>query len=140
MLELDVNQDLLATRQRLDEALFARIAREVFQEHPVDGLIAVRFVSEPEMQMLNRMYRGKDSVTDVLSFSYMHDSGDLLGDVALSYEQAQRQAQGDVGHELLMLIVHGILHVLGYDHERAQDAQKMFPLQDRLVDTIILHV
>lgn len=140
MLELDVNQDVLTQEQRLDEALFTRIATEVFSELGIDGTIAVRFVPEAEMQRLNRMYRGKDSVTDVLSFSYMHDPGDLLGDVALSYEQAKRQANGEVSHELIMLTVHGILHVLGYDHEEAKDARVMFPLQDRLVDTILLCV
>ena len=137
MLQLDVNQNFLTQEQRLDEALFARIAAEVSSELSIDGVIALRFVPDEEMQRLNRMYRGKDSVTDVLSFSYMHDPGELLGDLALSYEQAKRQAEGDVLHELVMLTVHGVLHVLGYDHEEPADAKEMFPLQDRLVDTIL---
>lgn len=87
------------------------------------------------------MYRSKDTVTDVLSFSYIGQTtgeSDQLGDIVISVDQAKRQSQdGDLELELADLIIHGILHVLGYDHEQAKDAKEMFPLQDRLVKNLL---
>ncbi len=61
-----------------------------------------------------------------------------LGDVLISYPQAVRQAEeGDVELEIADLFVHGVLHILGYDHEVAEDADVMFPLQDKLVAEIL---
>ena len=80
---------------------------------------------------LNRDYRGKDRPTDVLSFS-QREEGDpddpVLGDVIISIERAQEQAD-ERGHalgvELALLLVHGILHLLGYDHEEEEEAEEM---------------
>jgi probable rRNA maturation factor len=58
--------------------------------------------------------------------------------VLISYPQAERQAEdGDIELELADLLVHGILHLMGHDHERAEDADKMFPLQDAIVAEIL---
>lgn len=105
------------------------------------GRIHIHVVSEEEIRRLNRMYRGKDRVTDVLSFP----SGDLpvfgeLGDILVCAAQAERQAEGDMVLELTDLLVHGTLHLLGYDHETPQDAEKMFPLQDAIVAQILRSV
>ncbi len=137
MIELDVNQDILPEDRRLPADLFEKIAIQINDHIQEKGTVAVTFLAEDEMQRFNRMYRGKDAVTDVLSFSYMHEPGDLLGDVALSYEQAARQAAGSVKDELAMLTVHGILHVFGHDHEDPADAKIMFPLQDKIVDDVL---
>ena len=80
---------------------------------------------------LNRDYRGKDKPTDVLSFS-QREEGDpqdpMLGDVIISIERAKAQA-GDHGNsvsaEISLLLVHGILHLLGYDHEEDEEAEAM---------------
>ena len=99
------------------------------------GEVSVAVVSDRRVRALNRQFRGKDAVTDVLSFAsgFPVQSGEL-GDVLISYAQALRQSEdGDVELECVDLVVHGILHVLGYDHERAEDADVMFPLQDRIV-------
>jgi len=76
---------------------------------------------DPEIHSLNRQYRGKDKPTDVLSFPLADELHPfLLGDVVISVETATRQAQRR-GHslreELQILLIHGILHLLGYDHE-----------------------
>jgi probable rRNA maturation factor len=78
-------------------------------------------VTDPEIHSLNRQYRGKDKPTDVLSFPLADAlQSFLLGDVVISIETAARQAQ-QRGHslreELQILLIHGILHLLGYDHE-----------------------
>lgn len=142
MIELQVDQHVLKKADRLDEAVFRKLMRRI-EENALDsvleGSITLSFVSDVEIQRLNRMYRNKDSVTDVLAFSYLDDyaPGDLIGEVVISHSQAARQAVGEVHHEVVMLAVHGILHVLGYDHMEAEDAQLMFSIQDSIVDEII---
>jgi probable rRNA maturation factor len=93
--------------------------------------VAVAFVSDRKMRELNRTFRGKDATTDVLSFPYEADDFEFdteftdsdenyLGDIAISLEQAQRQAfenDLDLETEIKQLILHGILHLSGYDHE-----------------------
>ena len=95
---------------------------------------------DAEIQELNKTYRNLDKTTDVLSFPQdedaVNESGDrLLGDVAISVETAARQAEEhllSLNEELILLTIHGILHLLGYDHERSpQDARIM---QDKTQD------
>jgi len=85
---------------------------------------AVAFVSDKRMRELNFQFRGKDSTTDVLSFPFEADEFDLaddnLGDIVISTEQARRQAEEnklDLELELKQLMLHGILHLCGFDHE-----------------------
>lgn len=91
------------------------------------------------MRSLNRTYRGLDRPTDVLSFSQLEGQGTaarkLLGDVVISWGAARRQA-GEFGHaldvEMKRLLVHGILHLLGYDHEAGEDeAGEMREMEER---------
>ncbi|HRR76866.1 MAG: rRNA maturation RNase YbeY [Ruminococcus sp.] len=95
-----------------------------------DAEVSVSFVSNSEIKNLNKIYRNKDSVTDVLSFPLTSDDGSvelnpdtgavMLGDVVISLETAVKQAQ-NYGHslerEVGFLTVHSMLHLLGYDHE-----------------------
>ena len=142
MITLDIDQNFAASEDRLSEATLQSLSEIVQEEFgsQMDGRITLSYVSDAEIRRLNRMYRGKDATTDVLSFSYLEQPlghGDQLGDIVISMEQAKRQAQGDLELELADLMVHGILHVLGYDHEELADAKIMFPLQDRLVKTLL---
>ncbi len=110
------------------EELVRQISRD-----PLSTL-AVRFVSEREMRRLNREFRGKDRPTDVLSFPGEETvEGTHLGDIAVSVPTARRQAL-ERGHsverELAVLLLHGILHCLGYDHET--DDGEMKELETRL--------
>ena len=82
---------------------------------------------------LNKDYRGKDKATDVLSFAQREGDAafaddPILGDVIISIDTAQRQSLGrghDLFHEIKILLVHGILHLLGYDHEQDDEAEIM---------------
>jgi probable rRNA maturation factor len=78
-------------------------------------------VTDPEIHILNRQYRQKDKPTDVLSFPLADElQPSLLGDVVISVETATRQARRRhhlLREELQVLLIHGILHLLGYDHE-----------------------
>ncbi len=85
---------------------------------------SIAFVSDRRMSELNKFFRGKDSTTDVLSFPNEPDEFDRdeknLGDIVISAEQAQRQAEENgltVDDEIKQLILHGLLHLCGYDHE-----------------------
>lgn len=85
------------------------------------GDVTVALISDARMRTLNRAFRGKDYATDVLSFPVEADA--FLGDIAIATGVARRQAE-EAGHplstELRLLALHGLLHLLGYDHERDQ--------------------
>ncbi|HKP69290.1 MAG TPA: rRNA maturation RNase YbeY [Pyrinomonadaceae bacterium] len=89
-----------------------------------NGSFSVAFVSDRRMKELNGFFRGKDSTTDVLSFPHEADefqpNENFLGDIVISAEQAERQAKENkltLDNEIQQLILHGLLHLCGYDHE-----------------------
>lgn len=97
-----------------------------------------------EVRKLNRLYRKKDKTTDVLSFPLLEGvrlktgakERTALGDIVISVPQTRRQARQqakDFRRELALLLTHGILHLLGYDHRTRAEEKKMFGLQDRLL-------
>ena len=116
-----------------------KFAAEALKVAPADGAgVTVVFVSDRLMRELNRRWRGKEGTTDVLSFPSAQDEferaeGLRLGDVVISVEQAARQASEhglEFEGEVAQLILHGVLHLCGYDHET--DAGEMNRLEVRL--------
>lgn len=118
-----------------------------------DTEMSVTFMDNAAIQEINRTYRGKDTPTDVISFA-MEDEGEdevpiifeeelefdmprTLGDIMISIERAQEQAE-EYGHsydrELGFLALHGFLHINGYDHMTPEDEKKMFGLQKEILD------
>lgn len=107
--------------------------------------ISVVFTDDAEIHQLNRDYRGKDKPTDVLSFSqregeFGDETDTMLGDVVISVDTAGRQAD-EKGHtvekEIDILLIHGILHLAGYDHERgAAESRKMKAKERRMLSLI----
>jgi probable rRNA maturation factor len=99
------------------------------------GDVSIAVVSDRRMRALNRQFRGKDRVTDVLSFPATHMPGvsSFLGDIVIAAGVATRQAR-EAGHpastELKVLALHGLLHLLGYDHDT--DGGKMARAEARL--------
>jgi probable rRNA maturation factor len=108
--------------------------------------VTLLLTGDPSLKRLNRAYRGPDRPTDVLSFSQLEGTPFAsppggtctLGDVAISVERAQRQAT-EYGHslerELGYLFVHGMLHLLGYDHEHEADREAMRAAEERALAT-----
>jgi probable rRNA maturation factor len=96
--------------------------------------LGVRFVGDRAMRLANRRFRGKDTTTDVLSFpGEAGGEGSYLGDILISVPTARRQAAAaghGVDRELKTLLLHGILHCLGHDHET--DQGEMERLERRL--------
>ncbi len=84
--------------------------------------VNVMVTSNRELQSLNRRFRGKDQPTDVLSFpAHWQFSRELAGDIAISLDMAAQSAERlrhSLGEELKILVLHGLLHLAGYDHER----------------------
>ena len=122
-------------RARLARLLVATLDAE---DAPA-GDISLALVSDRTMRRLNRDYRGIDTTTDVLSFSYLDapHSGDVLGEIFVSPKVAHRQAHDTgcaVAEELARLSVHGTLHVLGYDHDTPVARRRMLDRQRRYVE------
>lgn len=96
-----------------------------------DCELSVSIVGDRAMRCLNREYRGADRPTNVLSFSmgegdFAGVNPNLLGDVVISVDTALREAEEEgitLGERIAFLLLHGILHVMGYDHERSGDAE-----------------
>jgi len=139
MISAEMNQSRLKGGQRLPLRRFNQVlhacARGLGLTH--DVVISIAFVSTAQMRQLNRQWRGKNNVTDVLSFEL--NEGPLKGEVLISYEQAKKQAK-ERGHstrdEVCFLIVHGVLHVFGYDHETSAEAKTMFSLQEKVLKSL----
>ena len=101
--------------------------------------LSIALVGDREMRPLNRRYRKKKKTTDVLSF-FVEDQpmfgAKILGDVVISVEQARRQAKArgkTLKSEMAALLIHGILHLLGYDHEKSpRQAKIMFAYERKL--------
>ncbi|HEX9052383.1 MAG TPA: rRNA maturation RNase YbeY [Anaeromyxobacter sp.] len=95
-----------------------------------DAELSILLVTDRRIRALNRAWRARDTATDVLSFPLGEPAGagELLGDVVISLDTAARRARADgrpVGAELDRYLAHGLLHLLGYDHERPAEAREM---------------
>jgi probable rRNA maturation factor len=122
---------VLSDRQELptDHRVLTELARRTLELEgagPVE--LSVSLVSTGEMRDLHQRFAGRPDPTDVLSFT-MDEEG-LLGDVVICPEVAARQAP-DVDAELRLLLVHGILHLLGYDHQEDEERRAMWERQER---------
>ncbi|NPV55954.1 MAG: rRNA maturation RNase YbeY [Anaerolineae bacterium] len=108
-----------------------------------DYELTIAFVSDSRIRTLNKTYLENDAVTDVLAFPAMEPdpySGQLyLGDVAISVPQAARQAVEhniSTHEEITILIVHGILHLLGYDHDNTENKAHMWKFQNAILSSL----
>lgn len=119
----------IINRQRkikFDRQNFEKFAGKALKSIPETGnkFVTVALVSDRQMRKLNKEFRGKNSTTDVLSFPFEPDEFETeensLGDILISVEQAKRQAAENdlpLEIEIKQLILHGILHLCGFDHE-----------------------
>jgi rRNA maturation RNase YbeY len=129
----------------VDRSLLRARARRLLAElSHARSELSVLLVDDAEIARLNGAWRGIPRPTDVLSFSLVEGAhaerrGTLLGDVVIGVETAQRQARRarrSLDEELARLLIHGTLHLLGYDHERAADARAMRAEERRLWHTL----
>jgi probable rRNA maturation factor len=130
--ETGVPAALVTLAEAAASAVLGAISRE-------DSDLCVVLCDDSRMRELNHEWRGKDSTTDVLSFSQIEGEpmpGSMLGDVVVSIETMRRQAADggwSEGEELVRLLLHGMLHLVGFDHEDESDARVMRSEEGRIV-------
>lgn len=132
----------------LYEKFFSSIAKGTLLQTSTDNVTVNIILTDNEfIARINSEYRGKDGPTDVVSFAYRDDPFPVidsqfeeLGDIYISLEKAADQAV-EYGvtfpEEIKRLIIHGVLHLLGYDHERSpNDEKEMTALEEKIFDTV----
>ena len=125
------------------EYLYSVLDSTLKHENVINGIFTVIFVNDDEIHEINNKYRNVDRVTDVISFAFedtkdiMYNNMRMLGDIYICIPQMKRQAV-EYGHsekrELSFLAVHGLLHLLGYDHMKKEDEKIMFGLQELILN------
>jgi probable rRNA maturation factor len=105
--------------------------------------LAIVLTSNAAMRLLNRAWRGVDAATNVLSFPNKPNGAEaaFLGDIVLAYETIASEARNEgkpFAHHLAHLAVHGFLHLLGYDHERENDATRMERLERKVLQQLAI--
>jgi len=129
------------------EKIFSDLYAKIFSHLGLNGnyFTDVTIVNNEEIHKINKEYRKVDRPTDVISFAFLDDKKELvpedgspisLGEIIISFEKAEEQAK-EYNHSLLremsFLFVHGMLHLLGYDHMNEHDEKIMFGLQDEIL-------
>ncbi len=140
---------------RIDKRWLRRLVKESIATHGVDTEVELSLLitDDATVRKLNKKYRGKDKTTDVLSFALEADKRDdvtagfvmppgemvHLGEVIVSYPKAAEQAaerRRAVEDELALLVVHGVLHLLGYDHDKPAREREMRSLEQRVLSAV----
>lgn len=128
------------TRWNLRLGTLKKIADHILRAvSEAEAFLSLELVGDGRMRRLNRVFRHRDNTTDVLAFATREGPGPrslLLGDIVISLPQAIRQArehQQDVDHELVRLLIHGVLHLCGYDHERGEGEARRMARRERAV-------
>jgi len=130
---------IVSNRQAMsvDEHALASLAAETLAGEGIEGAeLSLSFVDEHEMAELHERYMHEPGPTDVLSFPLGDDDVDedgvrMLGDVVIAPAVAVRNHPADPEAEMRLLVVHGVLHVLGYDHESDDERAEMWARQER---------
>lgn len=133
-------QDRIEVTPELEATVAKAVSVALVEEGvSVENEVSVVFIDNAYIQQLNRDYRHKDCATDVLSFALTEqgegepeitgaETEEILGDIFISLEKAREQAE-EYGHslnrEVVYLAVHGVLHLVGYDHENEDDKKEM---------------
>ncbi len=132
------------------EAKYENILKAAFSSLKIETNyeVDVNLIGDEQIHQINKEYRNVDRVTDVISFAFNDDKSELgqivdkniphmLGEIFICIPQALRQANqigNSVERELSFLFVHGLLHLLGYDHMKEEDAKVMFALQEEILN------
>lgn len=154
-LEVEFTQEISSPVEEEMLSLLQTVLTTAAELEQVEGEVAVTLVDNERIRELNRDFRGIDNPTDVLSFA-MNESGEeepdiyfeeedeapnMLGDIIISVPRAREQAE-EYGHtlqrELGFLVVHGFLHLLGYDHQNEEEEKEMFARQEEILHHVQL--
>lgn len=128
------------TKNKVDKSFLQKVAKRIFKSIKLREIqeISVAIIGDDEIKNLNKKYRKKDKVTDVLAFDY--GSPGSQGEIFICLPQAERQAK-KIGHslknELGILLIHGILHLAGYEDKTVKDRERMNKMQENIWRKII---
>jgi probable rRNA maturation factor len=133
-----------AFEEKIEDRVLRKAASKTLEES-LDEEVSLTIVvtGDEQIKSLNKRHRGVDETTDVLAFTADYMDPDLghryLGDVLISYPTAETQALEhghSVGEELQLLVVHGVLHLLGYDHLEEGEKEEMWTLQKQILEDL----
>ena len=138
MIHIETNPTL---KTKLTPEILERAAQAALAHQSVDGDLTIVLTDDAQLQELNREYLGIDAPTDVLSFPASETDPETarryLGDILISIPRAEEQASA-TGHvledEVQLLVVHGTLHLLGYDHAGAEEKARMWKVQAEILE------
>jgi probable rRNA maturation factor len=148
-IEISNQQEKMTVTQAIEDRII-EVLEETARVHEVDDLaeVSLMFTDDETIHEMNREYRGIDRPTDVLSFAleegeeeeiYGGPEENLLGDIIISVETATRQAE-EYGHsverEMAFLALHGMLHLLGYDHMEEEGRQEMRAQEEAILASL----
>jgi probable rRNA maturation factor len=123
------------TKHKIDLRLVEKVVKVFAQAYKINKNkeISLAFVGDTEIKKLNKSYRGFNKATDILSFS---GDGDCLGEIVISYNQIKRQAvsfKNSAKKELIFILVHGLLHLIGYEDETDKEREEMIKLGEKFI-------
>ena len=134
------------TNEKVDLQLLDKVVCKVSELLNVNNsFVSIVLTDNRHIHEINKTYRNIDRETDVISFAFMDNDENIksditdLGEIYISLEKAHSQAE-DYNHsferEICFLLVHGLLHLLGYDHMNEKDEKEMFGLQDEILSSL----
>jgi len=125
MIKVELNDQIGV---QVTDNLFQELAEKISNSEKMFSTqnVALMLIDSVEMKRLNKTWRGRNSATDVLAFPLDFPESELLGDIIIDTETATRQkGNKSLRYELQILFIHGLLHLLGYDHIAKRDADLM---------------
>ncbi len=137
------------TQNIIDEKFFQEIANYVLEKEKTQGLISLVFVGPGRIKKLNKQYRKKNRVTDVLSFParaevfVQEDNKNFLGEIVICLRVVKKTSKREnipFEEELARVFIHGILHILGYDHFKPEEEKIMIIKQEKYLEEILRKV
>ncbi len=140
MIKINFNKAVASPFQLKDIEHAANSAADLAKK--LIGEVEVNIVGEKEIKKLNKQFRGIDKVTDVLSFPWAEKNNKLekfLGQIYICYPKIVAQAKEfkvTAREEFMRMFIHGLLHLIGYDHLTGKEADAMFALQEKIVRNI----
>lgn len=126
-MQLEINN---LTGARINKSYFQKLVRKIFRKLSIKNFkISLALVGEKRIKELNKKYRQQNKATDVLSFPYSKNSGEII----ICYPQAVRQKKDTIRNELTLLLIHAILHLLGHKDDTEDDRQKMRAREQKII-------
>ncbi|MBM4055931.1 MAG: rRNA maturation RNase YbeY [Planctomycetes bacterium] len=132
----------IINRQKLypiDEKRIIKLVKRVLKSEDKEAFLSIVVTDNREIRKLNKTFLGHDYVTDVLSFGYDTSENGVSGEIIVSAEMAHKVAQKrghDAEGEIVLYLIHGLLHLIGYDDKKKEDAKKMHRREKELLSNL----